>query len=982
MTEAQSPRPVAPGEFPQKAPFWEGRRGRGLIALGVFVAAVVPYLGILDSPFVFDDIKLVKENVFLRGGDDAPAGIFETLNIFSQEWRDDEIRPNYRPLRFLSYYIDYQISSAWFGTFDPADPPPFFFHLSNVLIHALNAVLLALCAGRCFARFGARRPELGAVVAGLLFALHPLQSEAVTYVSGRRDVLSTCFLLAAVALFLGPRGSRDREETLGPRVLVGVPLLFVGGLLTKEMVVTLPGILLLIDWVRGARWGPRRWLLHGAVFGLALGLCVLSLSGGDLVAKPAAEGTTAVGLTACRYVARYIGLLLFPASQSIDYSFSAIVPSRGWISPWTTVPAVLLVAGLLVVAGVALLRCIRRPLRPDANGAAAGDASAAALLALGLFWFLGTLLPVLQIVPIAERFAERFVYLPGIGLILIVTWGILWLERRERLLGFGGGILLCVVLAALTIGRNRDWRTPLSLWTAAVEAQPSCARAHLGRANALQKEGRLREAGDEFTRALEIFSEEPELPLHHGFILQALTLRGQVWGALASEEPEKLNLAIRDYRHLLTLADIDGTRIDGSSKHTFVHYNFAGLLANAGQVEEAKAQYRRVIEIASPAALVAAAQFYLGQFALKEGELSTAEGFYRDALDNTETDDPAYVRIHSELVRLLMSQKQYDEAWALLERGLATKVGGEARLHFLMRQAEITDRRGDLSGAIERLEHLVAEAPDYLPAQVTLAGIHTTLGNLDEAEPRYRAILARNPGHAEARQGLRDVALRRRALDGQKPGGEGENSPATLRRIAAKAQEHVDKGELLAAVKVFEELLRRADAAGETELEGEALSGLAALARRLGNHKAAAQHLEAALADRPDAPDLLLRMADLQLRHLQDEAFARMFYQRYIGAATGTEGFEPRALVYLANLTLDVEPAQALAYCQQARENGLDVPLLDRTLGKCYSALGRWKEALDAFNRFLDRVPVDRKADRDEVRKFVKDEVLPKLLEE
>ena len=110
----------------------------------VLCAAVVPYLGVLDAPFVFDDVRLVQQNTLLSSGLDDSGGWLATFDVTSRRWDSEELRPNYRPLRFLSYLLDYKLSLAWLGSFAADDPPVLFFHLTNVLLHALNALLVFL----------------------------------------------------------------------------------------------------------------------------------------------------------------------------------------------------------------------------------------------------------------------------------------------------------------------------------------------------------------------------------------------------------------------------------------------------------------------------------------------------------------------------------------------------------------------------------------------------------------------------------------------------------------------------------------------------------------------------------------------------------------------------------------------------------------------------------------------------------------------
>ncbi len=939
------------------------------------IAAALPYLGVLDAPFVFDDVKLVKENRFLREAASDPALLVATFDITSRRWETEELRPNYRPLRFLSYVVDYKLSEWWYGDFPPADPPPFFFHLSNLLFHVLNTLLVGAIAVALLQQLLPRRgdpvaglaggdPEraawFGGLSAGLLFAVHPLQTEAVTYISGRRDVLSTCFFLIAVWLLVRER-PRARP---GWWTLLGVPLCLVAGLLSKEMVITLAPALLLVDWLRGARWSYRRFVLHGVLWTLTLGFVAITLRGEGLIAPtPVAEGDVAF-LTACRYALRYLGLVLLPISQTVDYSYNVIPPSTGMLSPWTTLPAVLL-AGGLVLGGVTLL--VARGRR------ASGWRALAGLLALGVLWFSGTLVPVLQFVPIAERFAERFAYLPGIGLLLLGAGLLQQLWSRERLFGWAVLIAVSVVCLVAAVRRNEDWKSPLRLWTAAVEVGPGCARAHFGRAHALKAAGRPGEAAEEYTRALDIFRERPEISLHHGYILQALTLRGALYGQLGREAPEFLEHAVRDYREVLASKDTDGRPIAGSPRHTAVQFDLAQFLLLAGKRPAAALEYERVIDIGTPHSLVGAAHYYLGKIALGENQLEKARGDFQLAYDVLPDHAPEKYRLAAELADLHLDTKDLDAAARLVDDALRRVAGGPEELHLLLRRAKIADRRGDLSGTIEILREILEKDADYVPALVALAGIEANLGEVESAEKRYRRALERQPGHRGANKGLKMLMLRAQV-------GEKAPEEATRERLVAMAGKglgHLEKVELTAARDVFATLFDEAKRSGEKEYQAVALRGLGGVEGRFGRVVEARKYFEAALELEPGNAATLLRLGDIVLRRFAEKDAARDYYLRYLDALKEGEKPQPRVYVNLAELTMEGSAAAALEYCRAARQLGFEAPALERTLGYVHAELGEWDASLDAFNRYLDRERDEKK--RQEVRRFIKESVLPNL---
>ncbi|MCH2364144.1 MAG: hypothetical protein MK479_06170, partial [Planctomycetes bacterium] len=281
--------------------------------LSVGLLAVLPYVGILDSPYVFDDVKLVRDNKELRSQGEGDIGdIAATFDVTSRKWSKEELRANYRPLRFLSYRLDYYLSTVFIGDFNPAkDPPPvLFFHLQNIFWHALNAMLVFLL-GRCLLGSSA-----AGFLAALIFALHPAQTEAVTYISSRRDVLSTFFFLASLSLYLAV--PREKEPNLGV-LLLGASL-FSLGLLAKEMVITLPAVLVLVDLSRRPVLGPRRLAFHAILWAVALTFAIITLTTPGLVASGGEPRGFSMIYDAGRYTVRYLELLLRPLSQSIDYS--------------------------------------------------------------------------------------------------------------------------------------------------------------------------------------------------------------------------------------------------------------------------------------------------------------------------------------------------------------------------------------------------------------------------------------------------------------------------------------------------------------------------------------------------------------------------------------------------------------------------------------------------------------------------------------
>ncbi len=945
-----------------------GERTRSLAFFPLIVlAASIPYLGVLDSPFVFDDIKLVKDNELLRvEGDEAVQRLSAIFDISSTEWKDREIRENYRPLRFLSYYVDYQLSRASHLDFRPDDPPPLFFHLQNLIWHVLNS-LLVFVVGR---RLLTSTP--GAFFLALLFALHPMQTEAVTYVSGRRDVLSTFFFLASLALYL----RSDPRRALLPGSVVLCPLLFVCGFLAKEMVITLPAIVLCLDLLRRSRWEWRRIVCHASLWAIALYFVFVTVGNKGLIAEPVGGGTegtifTATIFTAARFVMRYFFLLLVPVSQSLDYSYDAIPSSVGLFDPWTTAASLL---GVFLMVALAVWGFVRRH----------------AVLAAGLVWFLVTLTPVLQFVPIPERFAERFAYLPSLGIFLLVASLFERALLSERVVTrrfvWLAVLGLCSVLLLATLARNDDWRSKLSIWESAVASQPRSARAHYGYANALREKGHLRDAAAEYTHALELWSRNANPPpIQRGLTLHALMFRGGVYAKLGEKRSEVLPLAIRDLQEVLASTDTDGTVIANSPKYSRIRHELAFALSKDGQSDAAKEHYLKIIAIGQPQSSVARAYYWLGKLHLMEKDLDTALARLRQAVDALPPGDPSLYDVMIELSDLLANlERRPEAAWEVLQKAEDTHPPDGVRIGLLLRMAKILDQMGELESCRDKLYEALAIDSESAPVLKTLAGIEANLGRFDVAEERLRSVLRRDPDDEEALESLKALAVRRKVQGAEKSVEEEQGD--TLSALLSRAKKSQKNGEYLAARDVYAQLLKIADAFGATEMVAVAYCGIAANEEVLGRSAAARKALEKAARVLPERAETLRRLAAFHVRHTEDTTPGREYYERYLRALGPDDRADPNAHLTLGYLLEKDDPPGALDHLLKARELGIDEVLgresflVDRRLGYIYAGLGEWGKSFDSLQRYLDATKGKEENERQKTMSFLNEKVIPHMI--
>ncbi len=947
-------------------------------ALAIVVAAPYALSGAMKSDFTFDDIKLVRDNETIRNL--GSLSILEILDVTSDRWKDAEVRPNYRPVRFLSYALDYEFSRWLFSDFDSGPPPPHIFHVTNLLLHVLNT-LMVFVIGRRLLGSG-----LPALALALLFGLHPVQTEAVAYISGRRDVLSTFFFLAALALFvrtLPDRASRAHggeagvsaaaaAADIGWGTLVAVPVLFVLGFFSKEMVVTLPAVLVLIDLALRVRPRPRRLALHLVLWGVAIAVTFFKVRDDALVAEPLGGDWHSVWLMAPRYVLRYLGLLLAPLSLSLDYSFDAIPVSRGLLSPWTTLPSLLAVVSLMILGLVALGRRW-------------------ALLALGLLWFLGTLTPVLQFVPIPERFAERFVYLPGLGVLLRLAAGYASWERRALVPARTVLMVVVVALALRTYTRCRDWRTPFLVWEAAAEAQPDCARAHIASGNELRSlEGRyLRDAVAAYSRAIEIVEGDPASleteALLRGHLFQARSFRADTQMKLGATEPGAFERAIEDFDWLLAQEDIDGSPVAQSVEHMVLWYHKGQAHYAMEENVEARKAFEQTLELGAdlqglepgPRSLVRAAHYFLGKIDHGEHRLEAAIGHFRDAFEIAREWGTLADRFNlsGEYADALIDAEEYDRADELLAGVIEAMGDDPERKHLLFRRAKIHDQRAEVNAAASTLEDCLRIDPKFGAALLSLASLEETRGNLERAAELYREVEKQAPNDPAVQRGLESVqiklALRERPADEK----ETQEKRSVLSGLLSRGRREMEAGKLFAAETLFKKAADAAPHPSTEDLRGEALHMLGRLSERLKKYGAAEGFYLSALEVDVAAHRSVLALADLLLAHYGQRKRAAELYSEYVRRVGDEPGAAPHAFYNLAVLIQKESPQEAIEFLERSLGLGHDRSLIALQLGHVYADLEKWGESLDHFRDFLEHSEDVAQIER--VRKFVNKTVIP-----
>jgi tetratricopeptide (TPR) repeat protein len=435
-------------------------------ALLAAAAALLAFASSLGNGFAYDDVTVVRDNPLVESG--SSGEIFASPYWPRAEAHRYRPEVTYRPLTILSFALNRRA----FGE------GPFSFHLTNVLLHALTAALVVVLVRRLGADRGV------ALVAGLLFAVHPIHTEAVANVVGRGELLAALFWTSALTVHV----TRPRAAPLV------VLLLALAAYLSKEVAITLPAAILLVAWFRGN--ALSRETLTDLAAAVVAALAFLGARSSVLGAafEPGAAATYWDGgdagvrvTTALAALAKYAQLFALPATLSADYGFAQFPVAKGLTDPRVLAGLVLLAA---CIAGAVVLRWHR------------------SLAGLGLALFAVALLPVSNLLfPLTVILAERLLHLPSLGLgLAAAALAVPRLSRQTAGRAAIGAVLL--MFAARSALRNPAWADDAALFEHTVRDAPRSTKAWTGLGSVRAAQGRGEEARACFEKALGIRADE------------------------------------------------------------------------------------------------------------------------------------------------------------------------------------------------------------------------------------------------------------------------------------------------------------------------------------------------------------------------------------------------------------------------------------------------------------------------------------------
>lgn len=670
---------------------------------------VAIYLPALTGRFVWDDELLIVHNPRIKSW----QGIIDAfrLDFFYGITEVDRIT-YYRPLITILNVITYKI----FGL------KPFLFHVENLLLHIANVGMVYILLRMAF-RTGVMTSFLGA----LLFAIHPVNTEAVAFISGRTDLVATfCFLLALLSVSF-----RHYHQLTSQKPFIVLAFIFyICGLLAKENVVVLGPVILLIDYYQSKALTPRSYFRQSRPFIFTVVILWLSITFAYFfvrffLIKGIEPGSYPGGtflltmLTMAKVFWHYVYLLILPVWQIASYeNYFMPVGVPGSFTPFHLVRLILAILGVLIFVGTAFYLLLTKK-----------------QYALPLWWFILTLSPVLNIVPFGIWLAERFLYLPSIALAIMCAFILerLWLKlsptKKKLLLGLL--VLLILFYSTLAFQRSLVWRTDETLWLDVLKKNPYSDVA-------LGNLAEIKIAQQKYNEAL---SYVEKALAYQNPVLRPLLLRIKTQALINLEQLDEAEK---------TLTQLDQTG-----------YNPARVIYLKGQVALKRGNPQEAI------------QYFEKSSQLAPTLIAPRVAMIKYYLQQNENFDRVH-RLAQEIINI-----NPDYAYGYLYLGIAEQhIGNPLKAIEYYQEAIKRDPQNpehyfflanlydDLGSKDKKYLHLALRTygkalflkPDYLDAMLNMGLTYVKVGKLTEAKELWQRILQHDPDNYEAKANLARLA--------------------------------------------------------------------------------------------------------------------------------------------------------------------------------------------------------------------------------
>lgn len=613
-----------------------------LIAVGAII-----YSNTLDSPFVFDDIKAIKDNSLIRMTEISRVNITNSFISYSG---------GKRPLPLLSFAFNY-----YFGQYNVIG-----YHLVNIIIHVINGILLffflktTLMISKPQKVIKSKPDPLTVLslsfVSALLWLVNPIQTQSVTYIVQRMNSMGAMFFILALLLYAKGRFAQQNKfsdldlKTVnsGRRKFPNHYFWFTGcflagilALVSKQNTAVLPFFIFLYEWYffqdLGKEWLKKQLKIIGAIV-ILFGIVAAIYLGPEPWHKinnirDFAQGEFTMGerlLTQTRVVIYYLSLIFYPnpSRLNLDYDFAL---SFSLINPITTILSLAAIVGLFALAVY--------------------SAKKDRLISFCILWFLGNLVIESSVIPLAIIFEHRL-YLPSM---LVCLPAVILAHRyiRPKWLVLG---VLCTVVAVFsvwTFERNKVWRDEVTLWKDIIKKSPNKPRPHNNLAVILSDRGKTDEAIAHYSEALRI---KPDFAEGHNNMGAALYKQG------------RLEAAIAHYSAALKI----------NPHYAEAHNNMGAAIDEQGQIKEAVEHYRKALQIEPE---YADAHNNLGVAMAVQGKSTEAVNHFREALRL----NPSFVGALCNLGNAMATQGKLRDAIAYFSKALHLNPGDTQIRQYLER---------------------------------------------------------------------------------------------------------------------------------------------------------------------------------------------------------------------------------------------------------------------------------------------------------
>ena len=669
------------------------------ICIFLMVATFGVYSQIQDHEFInFDDNKLVTESSIVQAG----LTYESIIRVFTTTHFD-----GWAPITSISYMLDYQL----YGLNSKG------YLLTNLFFHIVNSLLLFFILSRMTSAIWQ-----SAFVA-VVFALHPLNVESVAWVAERKNVLSTFFLLLTLWAYIS-----YAEKPAAKRYSL-VFLLFAFALMSKSMVVTLPFVLLLLDYwpLERFKLGRRerefkiaqkdkyfngeknisKLILEKFPLLILSALCsittlILFEKNGEPVAQDPVSILTILTNVVIAYF-EYLWKMLWPKGLAILYAHPG-----NTLAVWK---GVLCGIALLVITTISI-KLIRK----------------APYFVVGWFWYLGTLIPVIGFIPLGQHLiADRYTYLPLIGIFIIIAWGVPELLKewhyRKNVLKASAGILI-LTLMPITWIQVSQWKSSITVFKHAIKVTdkkyPDFSVAHNNLGNALVAEGNNKEAISHYKMAIKL---KPDYAKAYSNLGIALVAEG------------KNKEAISHYKMAIKIIP----------DYAMAYSNLGHSLVTEGKIEEAISHYNRAIKLNPD---FDQAYNNLGIALVAEGKIEEAISHYKRAIKL----NPDFAQAYNNLGNALVAEGKIEEAISHYKR--AIKLNPDfAQAHYNLGNVLVAE--GKIEEVISHYKRAIKLNPDFAQAYNNLGAAMLNAKMTEEAIGYFKEAIRIQPDFIDARNNLK-----------------------------------------------------------------------------------------------------------------------------------------------------------------------------------------------------------------------------------